>query len=63
MCLLNNGDFYRILIGWFIKLSVQMLEPPIVIYRGVILYIVIGDEQQFIGHCLIPLDPWSLPPQ
>ena len=27
------GDYYSILIGWFIKLSVQMFQPIFVIYR------------------------------
>ena len=26
---------------------------------GVIFCIIIGDEHQFIGYCLIPLDPWA----
>ena len=48
----------RTLIGWFIKLSVQTIQPLIVTER-VILYI-IGDLQQFISQCLITLDPWQL---
>ena len=27
--------------------------------KGVVLCIIIGDVNQFIGHCLIPLDPWT----
>ena len=40
------GDFYWILIGCFIKLVVQKIST-----EGVILYIIIGDGHQFIGHC------------
>ena len=29
------GDFYWIFVGWFFKLSVQMFQPLIVIYRRV----------------------------
>ena len=29
----NFGDYYLILIGWFIKLSVQTFQPIFVIYR------------------------------
>ena len=58
--LYNFGDFYWTLIGLFIKLSVQMFQPLIVIYRrGIILYIINGNELQLIAQCLIPLDPWS----
>ena len=53
----NFGDFYYISIGWFIKLSVQTFQQLILIYRIVI----IRDKHQFIGHCLIPLDPWLAP--
>ena len=32
---LNNfGDFYWILIGWFIKMSIKMFQPLILIYRS-----------------------------
>ena len=41
----------RILIGWFIELSVQTLQPLIVI-----LCIIIGHLHQFFDHCFIPLD-------
>ena len=55
----NFGDFNFILSGWFIKMSVQKFQPLIVIYRRIILCIIIGewDVHQFIGLCLIPLDP------
>ena len=34
MCWLNNfEDFYWVLIGWFIKFSVQTFQPIILIYR------------------------------
>ena len=26
--------------------------------EGIILWIIIGDIHQYIGNCLIPLDPW-----
>ena len=51
------GDFYWLLIGGFIKLSVQTFQPLIVIYKSCNLYIIIGNVHQFIGHSLIPLDP------
>ena len=41
----------------FVKLSVYNFQPLIVIYRRGILCIIIGGVHQFIGHCLIPLDP------
>ena len=54
----NFGNFYWILIGWFIMLSVPTFQLLILIYRrGNFLYI-IGDVHQFISHCLFPLDPW-----
>ena len=28
-------------------------------FGGVIFCIIIDDEYQFIGYCLIPLDPWA----
>ena len=38
------------------KLSVQTFQPLIVIYRRVmVIFCIIVDEHQFIGHCLIPL--------
>ena len=44
------------------RLSVQTFQALLVIYRRVILCIIIENFYQFIGHCLIPLDPWNLPP-
>ena len=29
-------------------------------YRKYILYIIIGNVHNFIGHCPIPLDPWVI---
>ena len=46
----NFGDFYWILIGFNDELSSTI---------GVILCVIIGDADQFIGVCLIPLGPWS----
>ena len=46
------------MIGWFIKLSVQTFQPHIVIYRIGKFYSIIDDVHQFIGYCLIPLEPW-----
>ena len=54
----NFGDFYWILIGLLIKLRIQAFQPLTVIYGRVILCIIIRDVNQFIGHCLNPLDPW-----
>ncbi len=55
---LNNlGDFYCILVGCFIKLSVQPFQTLIIISRRGNLCEIIRDVQQFLGHCLIPLDP------
>ena len=51
------GTFMEILIGRLIRLIVQTFQPLVVIYRGVILRIIIGDVHQFIGHCLNPLVP------
>ena len=45
----NFWDFYRIMICWFIKLSVQRFQPLILTYNFV---------HHCIGHCFIPLDPW-----
>ncbi len=42
--LINFGDFYWILIGWFIELSVI----NVIYKRGII----IEDVHKFIGHCL-----------
>ena len=44
--------FNLILIGWLIKFSVQTFQA--ITLEGVI---IIGGEHQFLGHCLIPLDP------
>ena len=46
-------EFFKILIGWFNKFSVQTFQPLIVLHKG-------GNfvYYQFIGHCIIPLDPW-----
>ena len=55
--LVNNfWDFYRILIDWLIKLGVQTFPPLFVIYSSIILFIIIGNVHQFIGHFLIPLN-------
>ena len=40
-------------------LCVQTYQPLIAILHFVILCIIIGDVHQFIGHCIIPLDPWT----
>ena len=45
------------MIGWNIKLSVQTFQPLIVIYKRSNF---IEDKHQFIGHCLIPQDPYFL---
>ena len=37
-----------------------LIKPLIESAEGVILCIIIGDVHSFIGHCLIPLDPWCL---
>ena len=48
------------LIGWIIKLSVQRFQPPIVIYsKGNFMYLY-WEWHEFIGHCLMPLDPWLM---
>ena len=49
----NFRDIYLILIGWFIKFSVQTFQTLIVIYKRGILCIIIGDVFHFIGHCVI----------
>ena len=41
------------------EFSVQTFEPLMVIYSRGNLCIIIGDVNQFVGHCLIPLDPWE----
>ena len=48
--------YYWISISWFIKLSVQMIQPLIIIYLRGNLFIIIEDVHQFIGHYLIPVD-------
>ena len=55
----NFGDF----IGWVIKLSVHTFQPLILICRrGNFFFFNIRDVHQFIGNCLIPLDPWIVAP-
>ena len=55
---LNNfGEYYHILIGWIIYLSVQTFQPLIVTYRRVN-FVHHHWGGLFIAHCLIPLDPW-----
>ena len=44
-----------ILIGWFIKLSFQSFNQKLSSTEEVIVCIIIGEVNQFIGHCLIPL--------
>ena len=41
------GDFYWIMIGWFIMLSVQIFQLLFVIYRRVIFCFNIGDVHKF----------------
>ncbi len=48
------------LIVCFIKLSDQTFQPLILRSERVILRYIIGNVHQFIGHCLIPLDPWFM---
>ena len=49
------------MIGWVLKLRVQTFQPPIRSTEDEILKIINVDIQQFVGYCLIPLDPWYLP--
>ena len=49
--------FYWILIGYLIKLCVQMFQPLRSSTEVVILFIIIGDVHHLNDHCLIPLDP------
>ena len=50
--------FLHILVGWFIKLSVQIFQQLILIYRrGNFVYLRLG-IYQFIGNGLFPLAPW-----
>ena len=59
ICWLNNfGGFYWIMIGWFIKLCIQTFQLQIIIHN--FYFIIIGDLNRLIGHCLIPLDPWII---
>ena len=52
---------WGLLIGGFMKLSVQTFQPLILIYRrGKFVCIIIEDVHKFIDHCLIPLDPCTL---
>ena len=51
----GEGDEVKKAKGWFVKLSIQTFQPLIVICRKGMIW----DVQQFIGHCLIPLDPWK----
>ena len=44
-----------------VSLSFQTLQPLIAIYRGGNFVNIIRDVNQYIGHCLIPLDPWIFP--
>ena len=53
----NFGDFYPVRISCFIKLSVRTFQQLISVQKREILYIIIWDVHQFIGHCLIPLNP------
>ena len=41
---------------WFIMLMVHTFQSQILSIEEEILYILIGDVYQFIGHCLISLD-------
>ena len=47
------------LIGCIMKLCVQTFQPLIRSTEWVILCIINRDLHQFIGHCLISLDPWA----
>ena len=38
-------------------MSAKAFQPLIVIIEAAIMCIIIGDVHQFIGFCLIPLDP------
>ena len=51
---------FCILIGWFIKFSVQsnVSTTNCNLQEGNSC-IIIGDVYQFISHCLIPVDPWA----
>ena len=53
---LKKKDIYHIC---WLKLSVQMFQLLILIYKRVVLCVIIGDVHKFIGNCLIPLDPSS----
>ena len=49
------GNFYQILIGHFISLSIQTFQPLITIWRRSNFIIIIGDVHQFFDHYLIPV--------
>ena len=48
-------------VSYFFPISTQNLFFKSSLYStgGVILCIIIENVQQFIGHCLIPLNPWT----
>ena len=48
------GYFTEILFGFFKSTSVQTFQPIILIYRGVILFIIIVDVHNYIVQCHIP---------
>ena len=54
---------YSLLVKIRVKISVKIECPNVLtnnhnLQKGIILYIIIGYVYKFIGHCLIPLDPW-----
>ena len=49
------GNFYQILIGHFISLSIQTFQPLITIWRRSNFIIIIGDVHHFFDHYLIPV--------
>ena len=55
----NFVEIVWIVIGWFFKLSVQTFQPLFVIYRWDNFVYHHWYLHKFIGHCLIPLDPWQ----
>ena len=46
------------LIGWIIKRCLFLSNSFLWDTEWLILFIIIGVIHKFIGHCLIPLDPW-----
>ena len=46
------------LIGWIIKRCLFVSNSFLWDTEWLIMFIIIGVIHQFIGHCLIPLDPW-----